>query len=240
MEVDEHAQLSDKEFDDLLAAKNWDELTSIAQVALRHLNVDAFMKKMSITDGAGRTHVHVVGTLAPTLHDRFRATDRDAADPVMRHVSKQGMPLEWNVDTMSASCPALPYTDLKHVGLIAGLSMAARGDQSFSRIDFYSRVANSFSRKRAKGELTLFGFYLNEAARALWLKQHPPVDVPELTGREQECLRWSADGKTSNEIASILGISPNTVYFHLKKAASKFNVYGTRHAISRAIELRLI
>jgi DNA-binding CsgD family transcriptional regulator len=61
-----------------------------------------------------------------------------------------------------------------------------------------------------------------------------------LTEREQQCLRWSASGKTSDEIGTILGISKNTVYFHLKKAASKFEVYGTRHAISRAMELKLI
>lgn len=61
-----------------------------------------------------------------------------------------------------------------------------------------------------------------------------------LTEREQQCFRWSASKETSIEIGTIPGISQNTVYFHLKKAAVKFEVDSTRHVISHAMKTGLI
>jgi LuxR family transcriptional regulator of spore coat protein len=85
----------------------------------------------------------------------------------------------------------------------------------------------------------LLGSYLHEAVHALW-KQQNSRPQPSLTEREQACLYWSAIGKTSKETAMILSISHHTVYFHLKNAARKLNVYSTRHAINCAIRRGLI
>jgi LuxR family quorum-sensing transcriptional regulator LasR len=158
----------------------------------------------------------------------------------MKHVERLGIPIAWQIETVCAQAPASPYHELRETGILAGLSAAIRSEDSFSRIDFYSKTAGSFSPLRFRSELLLFSCYLNEAARTLWSQQSPKVSAPILTSREQQCLHWSANGKTSNEIGSILGISQNTVYYHLKKAASKFEVYGTRHAISRALQMGLI
>ncbi|MBS4718222.1 autoinducer binding domain-containing protein [Aeromonas dhakensis] len=42
-----------------------------------------------------------------------------------------------------------------------------------------------------------------------------------LTEREAEVLRWTAEGKTSADISTILQISDNTVNFHIKNALNK-------------------
>ncbi len=41
--------------------------------------------------------------------------------------------------------------------------------------------------------------------------------------REMEILKWTAEGKTSAEVAMILSISENTVNFHQKNMQKKFN-----------------
>ncbi|WP_425374337.1 helix-turn-helix transcriptional regulator [Mesorhizobium kowhaii] len=41
-------------------------------------------------------------------------------------------------------------------------------------------------------------------------------EAPDLSLREQECILWTARGKLSWEIGQILGISVNTVNFHIK------------------------
>lgn len=227
--------------DDLTAlfeAKDWPDLANIAQRFLLGLDLDCFMKKMRITDSIGRMHIQVVSTLPPDLQDGFRKCDDADGDPVDMHVNRQCIPLTWEIHETGSH--ARPYQDLKSLGIRAGWSVATRGEHSFSRIDVYSRRQHDFSRMGLNSHLMLFSCYLNDAARALWSRLAPKVSVPVLTEREQQCLRWSASGKTSEEIGVILGISKNTVYFHLKRAASKFEVYGTRHAISRAMELRLI
>ncbi|MDQ4428376.1 MAG: transcriptional regulator SdiA [Yokenella regensburgei] len=51
------------------------------------------------------------------------------------------------------------------------------------------------------------------------------VTPPEMrfSKRELEILKWTAEGKTSAEIAMILSISENTVNFHQKNMQKKFN-----------------
>ena len=45
---------------------------------------------------------------------------------------------------------------------------------------------------------------------------------PVLTAREEEIMRWVAEGKTNWEISIILKVSLNTVKFHLKNIYQKF------------------
>lgn len=61
-----------------------------------------------------------------------------------------------------------------------------------------------------------------------------------LSGREAEILRWSALGKTSWEISTILMISERTVNFHLQRAAAKLGVKGRRAAVAQALARGLI
>lgn len=56
-----------------------------------------------------------------------------------------------------------------------------------------------------------------------------------ITQRELECLDWTARGKTSWETAVILGISENTVNFHLKNALRKLDANNKCHAIAKAM-----
>lgn len=61
-----------------------------------------------------------------------------------------------------------------------------------------------------------------------------------LSERETEVLNWSAMGKTVEDIATILSISPQTVRVYLKRIYSKLEVENRAHAVSRAISLGLI
>ncbi|WP_459618680.1 response regulator transcription factor [Bordetella sp. 2513F-2] len=61
-----------------------------------------------------------------------------------------------------------------------------------------------------------------------------------LSGRECECLYWAALGKTSWEIAAILGLSEHTVNFHLKNACAKLQVHNRRAAVAQALQRGLL
>jgi DNA-binding NarL/FixJ family response regulator len=62
----------------------------------------------------------------------------------------------------------------------------------------------------------------------------------ELSDREIEALTWSARGKTSQEIAQILGLSKRTVDFHIENARQKLGVATRVEAAVRAAMGRLI
>lgn len=63
---------------------------------------------------------------------------------------------------------------------------------------------------------------------------------PELSDREMECLVWSARGKTTVEVASILNITERTIEFHIGNVMQKLGVYNKVHAVAVAIQLGLI
>jgi len=58
-----------------------------------------------------------------------------------------------------------------------------------------------------------------------------------LTNREAEVLQWIAQGKTNNDIASILGTSPRTVQKHVERLFQKLNVETRIAAVARVREL---
>jgi DNA-binding response OmpR family regulator len=62
----------------------------------------------------------------------------------------------------------------------------------------------------------------------------------DLNGREVDSLTWSARGKTSSEIAVILGVSKRTVDFHIENACRKLNVATRIEAAVKAVSVRLI
>jgi len=63
----------------------------------------------------------------------------------------------------------------------------------------------------------------------------PVVDHVELTGRETECLKWAALGKSEWEISQILGISEHTSEKHLLNAKYKLGAVNRVQAVAEAI-----
>jgi DNA-binding CsgD family transcriptional regulator len=61
-----------------------------------------------------------------------------------------------------------------------------------------------------------------------------------LPPREASCLRWKALGKTDEDIARILMISPYTVRFHLEAARTRLNTTNTTHTVAKALAMGLI
>ena len=70
--------------------------------------------------------------------------------------------------------------------------------------------------------------------------QKPQKRKVKLTPREHEVLRWASEGKTSQEISTILGISPKTVNLHADNSINKLNAANRTNAVVRAIRLGLI
>ena len=55
-----------------------------------------------------------------------------------------------------------------------------------------------------------------------------------LSDREQEVLGWFAEGKSAEDVAGILGISPATVMFHYRKAAERMGTLNRTHTVVEA------
>jgi DNA-binding response OmpR family regulator len=72
------------------------------------------------------------------------------------------------------------------------------------------------------------------ARTAMWRR------MVDLTGREAETLTWAARGKTSSEIATIIGLTKRTVDFHIDNARLKLSATSRLHAAVKATAGQLI
>jgi len=61
-----------------------------------------------------------------------------------------------------------------------------------------------------------------------------------LSAREKQVLEWTAKGKSTWEIAVVLGISHKSVEFHIEGAKRKLQVFNRTHAVAKAIMLNLL
>lgn len=65
-------------------------------------------------------------------------------------------------------------------------------------------------------------------------------ELPELTARERETLKWAYEGKTAWEIGVILSISERTVKFHLKNIYEKLDVKNRSQAVAKAARYGIV
>lgn len=61
-----------------------------------------------------------------------------------------------------------------------------------------------------------------------------PLELRRLTSRQREVLEWVGDGKTSADVAQIMGLTTATVEKHLKLARDALDVDTTAQAILKA------
>lgn len=81
--------------------------------------------------------------------------------------------------------------------------------------------------------------YADPRLAGLELSSNEP-SPPQLTAREQDVLRLAAEGRTNNDISARLGISPETVQTHVRKAMAKLEAESRTQAVAKALRRSLI
>lgn len=62
----------------------------------------------------------------------------------------------------------------------------------------------------------------------------------ELTPREREVLLWFSRGKSAEDAAAVIGISPSTVMFHYRQIAERYGTLNRTHTVCEAIRRRAL
>ncbi|MGV3550669.1 transcriptional regulator VisN [Rhizobium sp.] len=88
--------------------------------------------------------------------------------------------------------------------------------------------------------LRSLGVHCSYLASLLFSEQVKSGRELELTDRELECLYWIAEGKTSDEIATIIGISKNTINNYITSVMRKTATRTRSEAIAYAVRNNLV
>lgn len=173
----------------------------------------------------------------------YRANEYLRIDPVFQYAHMAGKPFFWSdlrhLMALSAEQERL-LDEAAAVGLLDGACVPLYGPKGgMALISF----ASSWQNPQARSWLA----HLNLLAAQFHLAymRFAPPDMaadksPPITRRERECLWWIARGKSSADIAAILGISENTVNFHIKKLLAKLEVHSRTVAVLRAQNMGLL
>jgi len=92
-------------------------------------------------------------------------------------------------------------------------------------------------RRAVAGELVLPDDHLSslvDRLRAVRARVTEAANLESLTARELEVLRLLSDGRSTVEIAALLGISPMTVQSHVKNVLAKLRVHSKVEAVRLA------
>lgn len=157
-------------------------------------------------------------------------------DPRVAHCRTSVMPIFWTEDFFR-SAPGM-WEDARFYGLCHGWSQGAHSDGVFSILDIArEHDAIPVEEWYEKAGQLLMLCNLIHMRQVDELKQK--VASLHMSEREIEVLRWSAIGKTAEDVAHILHLSESTVNFHTRNAIAKLGVQNKVAAIARAAQLGL-
>ena len=66
------------------------------------------------------------------------------------------------------------------------------------------------------------------------------AEVPTLSQRERDVLKWAQIGKTNWETGQILGLSEQGVLYHFRSILRKLDVTSKHQAVLKALDLGLL
>lgn len=157
-------------------------------------------------------------------------------DPTVRHAHRNTEPLVWTDMLFAGSRPF--WEDAQAHGLRVGWAQSSLDGFGVGGMLTLSRGGDKMSIAELEANEPKFRWLVQAAHLSLsrlMQKRHVPALQEELTPREREVLKWTADGKTSSEISEIMNISMPTVNFHIGNAVLKLNVTNKTAAVVQAL-----
>jgi LuxR family transcriptional regulator len=159
-------------------------------------------------------------------------------DPTVAHGRRSQAPIIWS-DQIFAGAQGL-WDEARAHGLRVGWAQSSLDGLGAGGMLTLSRSGELLSAKELEANQQKMRWLVHVAhmalARSLKAKLHDKSSHC-LTGRELEILKWTADGKSSQDIANIINLSINTVNFHVKNAVTKLQVANKTAAVVRAAML---
>ncbi|QPK64469.1 autoinducer binding domain-containing protein [Methylomonas sp. LL1] len=169
---------------------------------------------------------------------QYQTKNYCAIDPTVKHALRSPLPIQWT-DGLFASTAAF-WEEARSFGLRYGWAQSMRDVPGATGMLTLARSDEPLTETELAAKAFKMAWLTQNAhialSRSLLPKLLPEADT-KLSNREVAVLRWTADGKTSGEIASIMKITERTVNFHISNAATKLNAANKTSAAVKAAML---
>lgn len=174
-----------------------------------------------------------------------RSLDQARGDPVMQRLMSASVPFFYEQRLYVESGAAEVWETQAPFGYCTGIAVGLhlpRNRHFLLGVDRPRRLPrNESNLTRMLADLQLLAVHAQFAAQQIFgddLDSEP--EVPHLTARELECLKWTMDGKSAFVVGKLLAISTSAVNFHLQNAMRKLDVASKHQAVLRCVSLGLL
>ena len=231
-------------YDALQRARGSDELLAEMQKFARSLGFDKFAYVLAINTPSYKPQQYILNGYPAAWVERYTSGDYFKIDPIVRHAARSNLPAIWDEEMFHDGKAQEFWEEATTFGLHTGLSFSVHDQPGVNGIFSLARdqVIDLEGQDLAAliGRAQLFASLLHHAVCRIDLPKLLPETSVSLTGRERECLKWAAEGKTAWEIGQILSIAERTAVFHLNNVIQKMGATNKAQAIVRAVALRLV
>jgi LuxR family transcriptional regulator len=175
------------------------------------------------------------------LQQAYQHSNYVNIDPVVQHALSSVDMLTWTVERFSR-VPEVMHEALA-AGIGFGVSQPTRGHHGVAGLLSLSRSAPAVSASELEDKKVKLTWLANIAHQRLsryLISNFMTAVETKLSSREISVLRWTAEGKTSDEIAAILNITKRTVDFHINNAVAKLGAPNRTAATVQAAVLGLL
>lgn len=151
-------------------------------------------------------------------------------DSLYLRSQSQSRPLFWQADVKLEHEAFLPMENWRQFGMEEGIAIPLHGPAGSFGYFALSRHRKEPIKLQDFFHLSYLGHIIQEQAIPLFSPEQSYLSI-----REKECLFWVSEGKTSWEIAQILGITERTVNFHLNNAIRKSGCKNRYQTVAKNI-----
>ncbi|MFK3692219.1 LuxR C-terminal-related transcriptional regulator [Agrobacterium tumefaciens] len=158
---------------------------------------------------------------------------------VIKRGASSMMPQYWSLEDPALASPSLLEASdaLKAMGMTSGVMLPVH-DMSGTRHLMNFAGDRDVLPQACLNELSMIALHALQVYDGLC--QGGAKGRSPLTKRELDVVRWTAQGKTSVEIADLFSISEHTVNAYMNNAIRKLDCVNRAQLVAKAIRLRLI
>ena len=178
--------------------------------------------------------------------EHYKSQRYVAIDPVFNIGARSVMPIDWSRMPKTKPKVVRLFNEASEAGVGRhGVTIPVRGPNASTWALFSATTDDTPDQWEARRyELTRDLVHVAQFVHQHVVEMHgsrqPQVDLNTLTRREIEALKWSSEGKTTEDIGILLGIGTETARAHLDSARHKLGALNRVHAVTKAMRAGLI
>ena len=184
-----------------------------------------------------------VSNYHPEWQGRYLTRDYASIDPVVAMAKQQMKAFTWAAGAPRSLSKPLRrfYSEAGDFGIRSGISIPIR--TAFGHMSMLTLASHkpSLCLETDIDQIAAVTAVAQLHAKMEQQDVEPTASVEiDLKAKQALCLKWSAEGKTMKDIASIEGMSFATVNFHLNNARKSLDAVSLAQATALATKLKLI